>query len=133
MYFGIHPGIVPPQHKFDHYINLTENDDYEDSAHFPILDRKAPSITYLTRIVDYILSLDGSIYIFCKGGHGRSGTVASAIYGKLKNVEGDEAMKAVHNKWKRYRDMDKIRPKIRRLGVPQTKSQKDVVRKYLNN
>jgi len=133
MYFGIHPGIVSPQRNFDHYINLTENNDYEGSVHFPIPDRKAPSLGYLADIVKYILSLDGSVYIFCKGGHGRSGTIASAIYGRLENVKGDEAMKTVCDKWRKHRDMNKIRPQIRKLGVPQTRVQKDVVREYLDN
>jgi hypothetical protein len=139
-YFGIHPQIVKPLGivKIDHYVSLVEDHEVPDKAgrvavyhEFPVKDRGAPSIAYLTKIVEFILSLEGVVYLFCKGGHGRSGTVAASVYGKMHRLSGKEAMAHINNEWKAQRDMRYIRPKIIRLGSPQTAIQKRTVTQFL--
>jgi hypothetical protein len=134
LYYGIHPQVVKPNIKIDHYISLVEKHEFpikKEYKSFPIKDRKAPSLGYLTEIVNYILTLKGNIYIFCKGGHSRSGTVASAVYGKINQLDGKQAMKHINQEWHKQRDMCYIRPNIIKLGSPQTTVQKKVVKEYL--
>lgn len=137
-YFGIHPQIVEPVgiSKIDHYVSLVESHEVTEPTDleyhkFPIRDRCAPTMRNLERIVEFILSLEGVVYLFCKGGHGRSGTIASALYGKMNHLSGKDAMTHINKEWHIQRDMTRIRPKIIRLGSPQTAIQKRTVLKYL--
>lgn len=138
LYYGIHPGIVSPNLDVDHYINLTEDGEVKEFTttgstviSFPIKDCKAVSVKKLSEIVKYIRSLDGKVYVYCRGGHGRSGMVAAAVYGKENGLTGKEALDYVNKEWHKQRDMSKIGPKIRKLGSPQTQVQKHAVTKYL--
>lgn len=149
LYYGIHPQLVDPGKIFDHYVNLTEDHEfdsfkyekpssssYRTYTNFPIKDRGAPTIELLTVIVNYVLSVSNkgeSVYIFCKGGHGRSGTVMSAVYGKLHKLSGVEAMAHIDKEWRAQRDMSYLRPKIIELGSPQTRVQKSIVKKFLSS
>lgn len=137
-YFGIHPQIVKPLGipRIDHYISLVESHEVTEPTTleyhvFPIKDRGTPTMRNLEKIVEFILSLEGVVYLFCKGGHGRSGTIASALYGKMNHLYGKDAMAHINNEWHTQRDMSRIRPKIIRLGSPQTAIQKRTVLKYL--
>ena len=140
LYYGIHPSIVLPNIQIDHYISLVEDhefyikDDYNGVkvTSFPIVDRKAPTLEYLTTIVDYILSLKGVIYVFCAGGVGRSGTIAAALYGKINKLTGKQALKHINKQWHLQRNMSYIRPNIIKLGSPQTTVQKSIVKSYLD-
>nr|QBK84581.1 MAG: dual specificity phosphatase [Pithovirus LCDPAC01] len=137
LYYGINIRTVYPIFNVDHFIDLTEKFDYcslvknATYTKFSIPDRKAPSIKRLNVIIQFILSLKGVVYIFCKGGHGRSGTVAAAVYGKQHHIRGKEVIEFVNRKWHNQRDLSKIRPKIRKLGSPQTKVQKRQVTLFL--
>lgn len=140
LYFGIHPLIVEPVgiDRIDHYISLVEDhevpgDDNNNEAYFrfPIKDRGAPTLLDLNRIVNLITTLEGVIYLFCKGGHGRSGTIAAAVYGKMNHLTGNEAMAHINKEWHTQRDQSRIRPRIVRLGSPQTVIQKRIVRAFL--
>lgn len=127
------PSGIP---QIDHYVSLVEDHEVpgETPSHyytFPIHDRKAPSIRYLEKIVTFILSLEGVVYLFCKGGHGRSGTIAACLYGKIHHLPGREAMAHINKEWHSQRDMSKIRPKIIKLGSPQTAIQKRTVVTFL--
>lgn len=134
LYYGIHPQIVLPDIKVDHYISFVEPHEFPvflNAICFPIQDRKAPTLEYLTTIVDYILTLKGIIYLYCRGGIGRSGTIAAAIYGKINNLNGKQALKHINKEWHSQRDMSYIRPNIIKLGSPQTSVQKNIVKQYL--
>lgn len=140
LYYGIHPDIVKPVGiipTIDHYVSLVEKHEVSDISltplyhKFPIKDRCAPSIAKLKEIVKLILSLKGVVYLFCKGGHGRSGLVAAAVYGKINKLSGKDAMKHINKKWHSQRDMSFIRKKIIKLGSPQTAVQKRTVTKFL--
>jgi hypothetical protein len=141
IYYGIHPHVVFPTYRVDHFVGfvcddelLTHEVDYGDASYisFPIPDRTAPKLNELIEIIKYLDSLKGVIYLFCKGGHGRSGCVAAAFYGKKYNIDSDTALSYVGTEWVSQRDMTKIRPRIRRLGSPQTKVQINLVRTYLD-
>lgn len=140
LYYGIHPQLVKPVAipHIDHYVSLVEDHEVPDhtgeKAHyheFPIKDRGAPTLAYLESIVDFILSLEGVVYLFCKGGHGRSGTIAASLYGKLYHLSGKDAMAHINKEWHSQREMRHIRPKIRKLGSPQTAIQKRTVMQFL--
>lgn len=134
LYYGIHPSKVKPDFVVDHLIDLTEKSEfplYEGSVRFPIRDRCSASSKTLKQIVEYILSLKGIVYIFCRGGHGRSGMVAAAVYGKLKGLTGDQSLAHINQCWYEQRDLTKLKRKIIKLGSPQTECQKRKVISYL--
>ena len=142
LYYGIHPSKVFPTFKINYIIDLTELKEFPDFdlknnssikyIRFPIKDCKAPSIEYLIKIVNKILELDGVIYIACKGGHGRSGMIAACIIGKIKKLSSEDALNLINNEWRAQRDMSYLSPKIKKLGSPQTRVQKNIVRKFLS-
>lgn len=138
IYYGIHPTRVAPDFHIDHFINLTEKQDIVDNYvynvpmyNYPIKDRKAPTLDYLGKIVDFILTLTGIIYIYCKGGHGRSGTITAALWGKINNLDGIVALKHIDTEWRKQRNLTLLKPYLIKLGSPQTNCQKQVVIKYL--
>ena len=145
LYFGIHPAIVDPKIDIDIYIILTEDFGIDNTnenkteqnrteyLHFPILDTKAPNIKQLGKIVDIIINLekDKRVYIACKGGHGRSGTVAGAVLGKKYNLSYNSVIDILNREWRTQRNMDLIGAKFRKLGVPQTKVQKNTLKTYI--
>lgn len=99
IYYGIHPSIVMPDVKIKHFVDLTLEDeihtfDYGDATfkRFPIEDRKIPSKENLINIINYLLELEGSSYISCKGGHGRSGCIAAGFYGIKHSMNGKDAL-----------------------------------------
>jgi hypothetical protein len=112
-------------HEFNNFI------DYNSVYKFPIKDRTAPSIDYLTKIIDFIITLEGTLYIYCKGGHGRSGTVATALYGKINNIGGEGSIYYINKEWHNQRNLRILRPQIQKLGCPQTNKQKKIVIEYL--
>lgn len=145
LHFGIHPAVVKPKIKIDHYIDLTEKMERKKDAlssprlerhqtykNFPIKDRCATSLEELQAIAGYILDLEGVVYIYCKGGHGRSGLVAAAVHGYRNGMNGSEALQEVNREWHAQRDLTKLRPNVRQLGSPQTRKQKGIVKEYLD-
>ena len=146
IYFGLHPSIVFPEPfnlgENSVFINLTEANEFPDyktnieTFSFPIIDRKVPSRQVLVEILKQILTemaVNKKIYIFCKGGHGRSGTIVSILYGLVNNLDGKKSMEIINGMWKVQRDMSKLKPVVKKLGCPQTKIQKDTVVKFLQN
>jgi predicted NAD-dependent protein-ADP-ribosyltransferase YbiA (DUF1768 family) len=105
LYYGIHPSRVEPNIKIDHFVSLVQDHEFKDfdtlipTYKFPIKDRRAPTLEYLTVIVNFILTLKGVVYIYCLGGHGRSGTIAAAIWGKVQTMTGDESHNHNDTQW----------------------------------
>jgi len=140
LYYGIHPSVVIPTFHVDNYVGFTEKGEMPDDwcpvntncISFPIKDRTAPSLDKLNEIVDYVLNLKGVVYLYCKGGHGRSGTVAAAIYGKENGLSGKEALSHVDKEWRKQRDMTRLKSVVRKLGSPQTSGQKRVIYLFLD-
>jgi hypothetical protein len=138
LFYGIHPAIVKPDFEPDHYIILTEDHEFDyhkldNMIFYPIKDRKSVIVNELDKIVNKILALNGTIYIACKGGHGRSGLIAAAVYSKKYKKDYNYTLKYINKEWSKQRDMTKIRPFIRKLGSPQTSIQKKVLKDYIGN
>lgn len=95
----------------------------------PIIDRKIlPDIELIELIQSLRKYICNPIYIHCKGGHGRSGVVAGYLYGIVKNVSCYEVLqklKVAHNNRKI------VNSKCRRLGCPQTRCQKEQLKRLL--
>lgn len=93
----------------------------------PIYDRGAPRKDALP----LILSLGAKIrqgervYIHCRGGHGRSATLAAAILIHLTSCTGEEALSRVKEAHAARKEM---KPRFRRIGAPQTRIQKEYVK-----
>ena len=144
LYYGIHPSLVEPNIHIDYIIDLTEDNEYLNLKYknnkdininylnFPIKDRTSSNIKNVTNIINKIIDLEGVVYICCKGGHGRSGMIACCVYGLINKLEPDIALQTIYNEWNKQRDMNYISPKIKKLGSPQTKLQKNMVHKFLN-
>lgn len=151
IFYGIHPGIVYPQAQFDHYVILTTPDqtdnlilddhwvEYASDAdssiiEHPIADRKAPpTLEEFQHLVSEVLSLQGTVYIACKGGHGRSGLVAAAVYAQKHRISYQHTLKHINTEWRTQRNMAFIRPFIRKLGSPQTAVQKKMLKRFIDS
>ena len=76
------------------YPNLT-------CIHFPIKNGRAGSLNETVKLVDKLLKMvkDGSkLYIHCRGGHGRAGTIGALMVGKLNNMNCNEAVEVIERK-----------------------------------
>ena len=93
--------------------------------------RAAPGALVIT-CARLLYKKTNTIYIHCKGGHGRSGMLAACLIGNILNIEGIEALELVGNEWKKQRDMSFLSDKVKRLGSPQTRIQKQIVKNYLS-
>ena len=154
LFFGIHPSIVLPNFQPAHYVILCPEVERIDSEsdvvttnpnlvgerkvfehleqpdpgvsvyYFDIRDRGVPTPLVLFQLATEISKLEGTVYIACRGGHGRSGAVAGAVH-FLKSPETSKTIMAcVKRRWSECRDMSYLRPIIRKLGSPQTAKQK---------
>ena len=64
------------------------------------------------------------VYVHCMGGHGRSAMISAIIYGKLTGTTGQTALREVYQAHQRRGSM---KSKYRKMGAPQTDSQKAFV------
>ena len=67
------------------------------------------------------------IYIHCREGHGRSGLMAACLVMKQFNISAAMALNMV---WSAHRARKTMKIRYRKIGVPQTKAQKDFVQQY---
>jgi predicted NAD-dependent protein-ADP-ribosyltransferase YbiA (DUF1768 family) len=101
---------------------------------YPIYDRRVPTdwktfSQFIIRIGTIIknLPLGEYIYLHCKGGHGRSGIVVACLLCYLYNITPSEAL----SKTTKYHSLRlEMREKWRKMGSPQTRSQKHFVTKF---
>ena len=102
---------------------------------FPIADHKVPRSKRC--FASFILQLAGiiqrtgmgeKIYIHCKGGHGRSGVVVACLLVYLHNITPGEAMRLTTQ----YHGLRPMREKWKRMGSPQTRTQKSFVSKFFS-
>jgi hypothetical protein len=104
--------------------------------HYPISDHKVPSdLCKFSRLViklsNLITNLEKGekIYIHCKGGHGRSGVLVACILCYLFKITPEEGI----NKTTEYHNKRVVmREKWRKMGSPQTHSQKKFVTKFFD-
>ena len=158
LFYGIHPGLVYPEREFANYVILTTPGEIESlkeskgplvareldkrwvvksketTLDRPIVDRRAPpTLRDFVILVDEVYQLKGSVYIACRGGHGRSGLLAAALYAKTNKTSYEKTLSDVLREWKVQRDLSKIRAPIRRLGSPQSARQKEMLRRYIQS
>jgi len=139
LYYGLHPSIVKPDFYVDYYVDLTESTEFPTWVcngsivlNFPIRDRKIPNSEQLADIIALNNIKHKTFYIFCKGGHGRSGTVAAILYGLKYNMNTNSTLKFILKEWITQRDMNKISDKLKKIGSPQTNKQKQLIKTILH-
>lgn len=95
---------------------------------YPIVDKRQPaSIISILSLIQIITSLTNKpVYLHCRGGHGRSAVVAICLYLYLYKINNltpnyDSIVIAINNA---HQSRKIMADRWRRLGVPQTKSQK---------
>lgn len=101
---------------------------------FPITDHSTPRdwrlyAKFVIKICDIITELQPGelVYCHCKGGHGRSSILVSSILCHLYGMSPEQAMeKTTHYHGRR----PIMRERWRKLGVPQTRSQKNFIGKF---
>jgi len=69
------------------------------------------------------------LYVHCLGGHGRSATIASLLYGKTMKVSSIESINIIYNAHQKRKVM---KDKWRKLGAPQRAKQKRIISNYLD-
>jgi len=127
---------------FRYFVDLTRNGEKRitlyntkyNYIHYPISDHRVPSewrsfAKLIIRLSDIIRSLQSGekMYIHCKGGHGRSGVVVACILCYLYKITPSEAISKTTKYHNRRQGM---REKWRKIGSPQTRSQKHFVTKF---
>ena len=102
--------------------------------HYPIQDRRVPTnwksfAQFIIKVGEIIKNLPTGqrIYVHCKGGHGRSGIVVACLLCYLYKITQSEALSKTTKYHSRRKEM---REKWRRMGSPQTRSQKHFVTKF---
>lgn len=125
-----------------YFINLTEDGEkgiqpYKTRytyIHYPIKDRRVPtdwkSFAYLIiKLASIIKTLknDEKLFLSCKGGHGRSGVVVACLLCYIYKMLPSVAITKTTQYHGRRKDM---REKWRKIGSPQTRSQKHFVSKF---
>ena len=102
--------------------------------HYPIHDRRVPTnwgsfARFIIKVGEIIKNLPSGdkVYVHCKGGHGRSGIVVACLLCYLYKITPSEALSKTTKYHSRRKEM---REKWRRMGSPQTRSQKHFVTKF---
>jgi hypothetical protein len=75
------------------------NENKVDYVIYPIKPGRAPGKDFdslLEKILTYYKTKKGTIYIHCKGGHGRAATVGSILIGKIMNVKVSKAIQLIN-------------------------------------
>lgn len=110
---------------------LTEYKCSVEKIHYYINDCRVPSDqTTFRRLIHQLvdqLRAGRRMYIHCRGGHGRSGLVVACILKLYHHWESEMALwmtNEYHNARLR------MEPKWRAMGAPQTRDQKEFVRRF---
>ena len=101
---------------------------------YPIKDCRVPTnwetyAQFIIKLGDIIRELRTGqrIYLHCKGGHGRCGIVVASLLCYLYRYSAPDALSKTSEYHNRRKEM---REKWRRIGSPQTRSQKHFVTKF---
>jgi len=105
---------------------------------FSIQDRGAPENTkkfykLVRKIFKHIRKEGRKVYIFCIGGHGRSGTLIACMLGVIEVDSGNpNACRDALNLTRKAHSKRKVmKDRMRRIGSPQTMCQKRFVANFL--
>jgi len=101
---------------------------------YPIHDRHVPTnwhtyANFIIKVCKIIKNLksDEKIYIHCRGGHGRAGITVASILCHLFHLSPEDALKYTT---KCHSNRKNIKDKWRKIGSPQTYSQKKFIYKF---
>ena len=98
--------------------------------HFEIVDRGVEDDDKVLELIDGIISSQSyPIYIHCKRGHGRSGMIASVLYGKMNNKTGEESIDYIK---KCHEKRTVVSKRVRMLNTPMNDTQIEQVLRLLN-
>ncbi len=93
--------------------------------HFEIVDRGVEDDKKVKKLIESIISTQSfPIYIHCKRGHGRSGTIAAILYGKINSKTADESIEYIK---KCHEKRTVLRKRIRMLNTPMNDIQKEQI------
>lgn len=123
------------------FVNLTTNTEnlipYTTKytyIHYPIVDHRIPYnwrsfSQFIIQISKIIFNLQSGekLYLNCRGGHGRSGVVVACVLCYMFNITPEDAL---NRTTKYHNNRSVMRDKWRRIGSPQTQSQKNFVYKF---
>ena len=119
--------------EFDNLDTYTTKHNY---IKFPILDRKVPLnikeySQFILKTLDIINNLkEGEkIYVHCKGGHGRAGVVVATLLVLYRGVTPTDALLLTNQYHSQRKEM---KERWRKIGSPQTNSQKKFIHKLFN-
>lgn len=129
-------------HEVKYFINLTCNDETKITPyitkytyiHYPIQDRKIPEnwhtfSIFIIKVATIIKNLKNNdrLYLSCRAGHGRSGTVVACLLCYIYNLKPPEALKLTNEY---HNNRVEMKQKWRDIGAPQTRTQKTFVYKF---
>jgi len=93
--------------------------------HFEIVDRGVEDDEKVKKLIDSLISTQSfPIYIHCKRGHGRSGTIASILYGKMNSKTADESIDYIK---KCHEKRTVVSKRVRMLNTPMNDTQKEQI------
>lgn len=99
--------------------------------HFEIVDRGVEDDKKVKELIDSIISTQSyPIYIHCKSGHGRSGTIASILYGKLNNKKAEESIDYIKKCHEKRTGLSK---RVKMLNTPMNNIQKEQIYRLLKD
>ena len=113
------------RHNFKYHLELPDNVQF---IHFPIKDMSIECDNSTLELVDKIIKLSetNTIYIHCKGGHGRTGVIAGLIVHKLfPHLTYTQVLKYIQDKHRTR----KVKPN---MSSPQTASQFNQLHRIIN-
>ncbi len=99
--------------------------------HYPIQDRSPPNkesfTLFIRKIIDTLSPAD-KIYVHCRGGHGRAGLDVCVLLMELNpNLSPGLTLRIVYES---HQKRPLMNDRWRKMGSPQTRSQKSFVEKY---
>ena len=93
--------------------------------HFEIVDRGVEYDEKVKELIEGIISSQSfPIYIHCKRGHGRSGTIAAILYGKMNSKTADESIDYIK---KCHEKRTVVSKRVRMLNTPMNDTQKEQI------
>ncbi len=97
--------------------------------HFEIVDRGVEEDKKVKELINTLISTQSfPIYIHCKRGHGRSGTIASILYGKMNSKTADESIDYIK---KCHEKRTVVSKRVRMLNTPMNETQKEQIYRLL--
>lgn len=97
--------------------------------HFEIVDRGVEKDEKVKELINTLISTQSyPIYIHCKRGHGRSGTIASILYGKMNAKSADESIDYIK---KCHEKRTVVSKRVRMLNTPMNEIQKEQIYRLL--